>query len=216
MVILQNTTGYERTGGEGEMGDSRTERKRLVWIVNFINQDIDQLRSNDFLKLLIELFETIVEGVPSIVLPKIKSGESFLKDTPDRRIWAKSVQARIKSIFAKIYEAEKGKLWTPVLDFSKRISVLVGQGKVMIATSPNFDTDLEFAIAQLICDCSPGTESTRSLENLKRCRAPIGRGRKKTVCGNFFWQAHKKEKNYCSMKCAWRTHSAERKYKKRS
>ena len=52
----------------------------------------------------------------------------------------------------------------------------------------------------MIAECSPETIAPFiNLKNIK-CHAPN--------CKNFFWQAHKKEKNYCSNKCAWRAYSA--------
>jgi hypothetical protein len=193
---------------------SRTKRKQLLWIIDFINKDIGSLGMGDFLKLLIEMGEILLDITPFFIGFIPKKGkklykEFFREDTPTTRETVKSIQKKIRTVFEKLYEAKnkKGAIWTEILGYEARISVLVNRGTIIITEKPK--NNFEYKIAELISDCSPRAGTHRSLKNLKRCQAPIGRGGKQK-CNNFFWQAYKKEKNYCSTRCVWRAYSFER------
>jgi len=88
-----------------------------------------------------------------------------------------------------------------VMEFKGERYVTAGDNRIHVFSGRGWPS-LMFEIAKLIHDCSPVVEEKgekyRSLKNLKKCIAP--------GCNNFFWQAHKKEKNYCSNKCAMRAY----------
>jgi len=102
------------------------------------------------------------------------------------------------------------------LDFSpppfrfKATFILQGRGGRFIVGSDYFFNALEYEVADLIFRCSPEIGphiKYRSLANFKKCQLP--------TCQKYLWQVHKKEKNYCSNKCAWRAYAAFRRAEKK-
>jgi hypothetical protein len=85
------------------------------------------------------------------------------------------------------------------LDEKKVISVSVGHGEISIHESIS-PRDLEFEFAKLLYATSPKKDNlTASLDHVSRCQLE--------GCNNFLVKVHKKEKIYCSNKCAWRAYS---------
>jgi hypothetical protein len=215
--------------GGNSMKNPSSEKQRLAWIINFINQDIESLGDGDFLKLVMEIGENI-ESLRRISLTHfldqakretkgyridLSNGtrreiSPILPPPPDLRSQVKEEQRRLKIFLERILEA-KGSSSDITLfsyDIAEKIEVL--KDKIgIVRTVPEKPT--EFELAELIYECSPEKEKHgrwASLNYIKRCQAP--RGRKGEKCLNFFLQLHKTEKNYCSTKCAWRAYSAAR------
>ena len=133
--------------------------------------------------------------------------EDFLPgDTLFWRNKVKLLHARIKALFDRIFEEKEKRdldYAVAILGFKATFSVHVYQGDIWAG---HYSTKyaLEYEIAELIYRCSsPGKISTlgveHSLQNFKKCQN-LG-------CQKYFWQVHKKEKNYCSNQCAWRAYS---------
>lgn len=211
---------------------------KLLWILNFINQDIDSFKTGDFLKNLAEISYNI-HRLPFFMFPgsredflKLKSRENFLKlkkgkeplyeegiarfveDTPMMRDALKNIHTRLKSFLEILYDAknkyEKHTLdgvdalvTHAVLSYKVNHTIRAGHGMLYLSGDVN-KYDLEEELAELLYSCSEpaqtpfGESRGHILEKLKKCRAP--------GCNNFFWEAHKKEKNYCSNKCAMRAY----------
>lgn len=224
------------------MNRDKDKKQKLLWIINFINLNIDELGTGDFLKVLAEI-QGKLRNLPFFILPSRTKSEEELsdqlrkegpgsilvhkpgtmlvyrakkrglekkllvyEDTPKMRELIKQIQARLGNFLEEIYKAKDKPLENSLLSFQNLFVVMVGNGGITVFQVPSH-FDLEYELAQLIFDCSPPsdkaiedfTELVRSLKVLKRCQAP--------GCTKFFLQAHKKEKNYCSNKCAWRAYS---------
>jgi hypothetical protein len=205
------------------MNKIKNKLARLVWIIDFINQDIDALSSGDFLKYLAEINDN-VHNMPFYLDPGRredfyrhrkgrKTGGLFVEDTPLMRETLKErVHGRLKTFLEELYKAKsnyklyKDGIRAPRVILSNMIErdISAGYGEFSIYSIAG-EYNLEEELAVLIYDCTEpvlvphGPMDQHSLENLKKCQAP--------GCNNFFWQAHKKEKNYCSNKCAWRVYA---------
>jgi hypothetical protein len=202
------------------------ERQRLLWVIDFIHQDIERIRTGDFLKLFAELGETI-RTLPFVILPKEKglfhpkdypkSREVqppfvLIQDTLEMRELVKSVQTRVKAVFEKIYQesqspVRKGKKppFAYGIVHQETIPFVIDVGPDQIYAGPDrAPYSLEFEIGKLIYDvCPPDEGRYHTLKILKKCPAP----KRKGTCGKFFLQIHQKEKQYCSNQCAWRAYA---------
>jgi len=244
------------------MKKSNPRLRRLLWLLDFINLEIDTMAGGDIVKLLFEMRENYYDLLPfSELIPKNPIDEEVLRDIriselqkiysdeevrrveedyekrrqaaiekmspeeeayehkggsrlpSDKPFWrkeVKSVQKRIRDFIEKIFEAKDKDLGDAdsedLLDFPGKFFATVDKGGQFYVgySSIGSKHDLEYEIAQLIYDCSPpgGLEffgGPHSLQNLKKCQA--------LRCQKFFWQIHKKDKNYCSNKCAWRAYA---------
>jgi hypothetical protein len=203
---------------------------RLLWIINFINEDIVKLKKANFIKLLIEMRE-YVPGLPirlqlhQKVPDEIAFTYYFIEDTPRMRDVILGIQKQIKNVFDELFKRKNKFIEKTTMEFedifnwTSEISLAVGQGNIWLMHE--MDKFLEYEIAKLIVNCSPYSSIydkvetvdlpedsiIRSLKNLKKCGAP--------GCEKYFWQAFKKEKNFCSNKCAWRAYSKEKRSKEK-
>jgi hypothetical protein len=206
------------------MVKTKSKLARLLWIIDFINQDIDALPTGDFLKYLAEI-KANIHHMPFSLTPGSredfyrhlkgrKTGGCFVEDTPEmREILKERVHTRLKNFLEELYKTKsnykiyKGGQRLPRVFFTNTIQheISAGYGEFSIfSIAGKFDLEEEFA--RLIYDCTEPVQKEHdpdpeehNLANLKKCQAP--------GCDNFFWQAHKKEKNYCSTKCAWRVYA---------
>ena len=85
----------------------RTERQRLMWIIEFLNQDIDNLSAGDFLKMLVELPQNIKNIRVNIWKDDGRDryeirGYPLVEDTPLARKGVKSIQGRLKRFLETI------------------------------------------------------------------------------------------------------------------
>jgi hypothetical protein len=221
------------------MNTERSEKQRLVWIIDFINLNIDELTTGDFLKILAEI-QGKLKYLPFFFLPsrtdnkdqvskqiseqlqkvkpgailvgriienmQIKKNLLYYEDTPEMRELIKSIQSRLRKFLEEIYKPKDKPMNKSLLSFQNLFVVIVGDGGITLSQVGS-EYNLEYELAQLIFTCSPPlaekvipfSELVHSLAILKRCQAP--------GCDKFFLQIHKKEKNYCSNKCAWRAYS---------
>lgn len=212
------------------MEKQRRDIDKLLWTLNFINQDIDGLKTGDFLKLFSELREYFLAQIITVsklllkvpfesnteMEPFIKALESYaaLVDNNETREIVKGFQKDIRDFIEQIF-AENKKVGIVHLEFLTKTSIsIVGNQINIIKTNKCEDPSIKsnrpaiLEIAELIYNCSPDFISSkhgedesgffRSIKNLKRCQSP--------GCHNFFWQVHKKEKNFCSNKCAMRAY----------
>jgi hypothetical protein len=204
------------------MTKSKNELARLLWILDFINQDIETLGSGDFLKYLAEITNNL-QNIPFYLNPgsredfyRHKKGKKtanfFVEDTILMREKLKEVHTRVKIFLEELYKTKN--IHKPFKDgipyhrdiLSNMVErfVTAGSGEFLVGSMAG-KYNLEEGFAELIYDCTEpikkpyGLSDYHDLGNLKKCQA-VG-------CNNFFWQAHKKEKNYCSTKCAWRVYS---------
>jgi len=227
------------------MKKANPEMQRLLWIIDFVNQDIDNMPRADFVKLFIEMEERLkprmeqkligwkeidLALVKSVVLGRLKGDlppgsekqlwgektkpidlddESFLSLLRNR---AKEIQKIVKNVFDKIYDMktfsevdkrDKPPICENIFLFKATFSVEGGHGLIHVGPE-RFKQALEYEISDLIYRCSP-VEQTQygslfhRLDNFKKC--------KNSGCQRYFWQVHKKEKNYCSNQCAWVAYS---------
>ena len=193
------------------------KRRRLFWIIDFLNKDIDGLGSGDFLKVAAEIgnnFNTLYllpfgrkfdEGVDSFFdFPDVPP-----LDTPEWRGSIKEKQQRLRIFLANLIKARDNIFDSKVVVLKHNVTHMVDvtAGKLMAWPSPG-DNDLEYEFACLIYDCSPDrVKAYRNLDYIKRCQVPD--------CQNFFLQFYKKKKQYCSNQCAWRAYSADRRAKEK-
>ncbi len=144
------------------------------------------------------------------------------EDSEKIRESVKADQSRAKDIFQEIYDsARQTKQNRNIHTHEIQFTVRIGPGNIYVGPSSKvyghafvnpFSLevtndltwfDLKFEIAKMLYDCSDASDGMSRPLMLKKCEAPKRNG----SCGNFFLEAHKKEKNYCSNKCAWRAYA---------
>jgi hypothetical protein len=240
-TIRTSSKGSNAIGGEvTDVIKERSEKQRLIWIIDFINLNIDELATGDFLKLLAEM-QGKLRNLPFFILPSRPKDRKeefhqlrnigpggiilskaieklgrpvdfyYYEDTTDMRALMKSIQLRLRSFLELIYEAKDRSVDDPLEFLFKTNFGLRVAGESISLLPPKSKDDLEYELAQLIFRCSPTSEKAgqgfgdfvHSIKILKKCQAP----KRNALCGNFFLQVHKKEKNYCSNQCAWRAYS---------
>lgn len=187
------------------MKELRNEKQRLAWIINFMNQDIDNLGAGDFLKISAEIEENIRSLLLLPLTKKVKGGSLVYAprlppvNTPEWRNMIKGKQERLRSFLERLLEAKESSSVITLLKHNVYHEVYVSNGGIKIKPIGR-GGELEYEFAELIYECSPSERMEfRSLDYIRRCQA---RG-----CKNFFVQLHKIDKNYCSNKCAWRAYS---------
>jgi hypothetical protein len=212
------------------MDKFRTERQRLMWMIDFANQNIKELSTGDFLKAHAEMQENIKSLYSQIAFEKgedrlvfdgerafsIEGGGYSLEDTPQARQILFRIQDRLRAILETICDAQEDAQEAVDVEIPRSMSSHKGTLKIIIMPGGLFagrvatKIDLMYEIVKLLYDCSPPTQRVsgipfHSIKNLKRCQIP--------ECNKFFWQAHKKEKHFCSNKCAWIAHSRSKRAK---
>jgi hypothetical protein len=163
---------------------SNPELQRLLWLIDFINLDIDRLSKGDFQKLLIEMGENLR---PRIDIPGLWGGKiralleqalvsSWLKDAnlslPERLrdrfdsstliIFVKEAQRRVKTVFDKIYEMKdysggdkEGENFSYIRVLEFNEKFQVTVGHGKIEVGPEeFAKGLEHEVAELLYRCS--------------------------------------------------------------
>lgn len=202
----------------------RSEKQRLAWIINFINQNIESIGDGDFLKLISEmglnikslsalpwLHGTIKEwGKDPAILDMLEKVGLHLESF-DLRKQVQGFQSQLRTFLEKILNSKDSSQPEVITNYhGPAESVFVQADKINILPSAQDEIPLEYELSKLIYECSPESDSAgwKSLNYIKRCQAP--KGRKGERCQNFFLQLHKTEKNFCSTKCAWRAYSAAR------
>jgi hypothetical protein len=160
----------------------------------------------------------------------------FAEDTPEKRKYLIEVQNRLRRFLERILKAKEnsknvrvtdnkifkkrgkmildnkectygqGPLFKKILEENRKVSVMIGDGGILVDMMPG-EHALEFELADLLYETLPPQKNGiyASLDNIKRCQFP--------KCHKFFLQVHKKEKKYCSNKCAWRAYSKKRRDK---
>jgi len=191
------------------------KRRRLHWIVNFVNNDIDSLSKGDYFKTVAEIeinLKTLDFDAPIQKFEKEGSFPPFNsdrpRDTPEWRSAIQKIQQRLKKFLLKIIETKEGIPHLPIVISQHLTHTLqILNGKIM--SFPRLGKkELEYEFACLIYDCSPDLgKDYRSISYIKRCQAE--------ECPNFFLQFYKKRKKYCSNECAWRAYSADRRSKEK-
>jgi hypothetical protein len=164
--------------------DARS-KARLKWFLDFLYLDVDSLSPADFFKLLADLGNI---AKPELLL---KDGGKFP--------WVDSPQERQK---VKGYQEDLMKELEHILgmaQFSKSQGKAISEGTLEIAQIITVTGDRVSLSLERIED-SLRTEflqslSPFSLNDIKKCE--------REDCGRYFLKATKKEKRYCSNKCAW-------------
>jgi hypothetical protein len=123
------------------------------------------------------------------------------------RLRIKLVQANVQTVLENIYELSQKPKTKPLAfidayDREIRYVVSVGPGQIYVGPDLN-GYGLAIEIGKLIYEASPPGEGNYHTLKIKKCQAPQRKG----LCGHFFLQLHRKEKNYCSNQCAWRSYS---------
>ncbi len=206
------------------MAKKKTDKKRLTWIINFMNQNFDDLTPGEFAKLAIEagenmnhlfslsLVQKIVEDDPSFkelseqILQARKKIFPNISHPGDLRSQFKEEQKGLREFLNKLLDAEKtSNSYAELLEYDpppKFVNSM--KGKIYLVPGNGGKNGLEYELAELIFNCSPDQKTRAvlgsSFDYIKRCQ--------REGCPNFVIQLHKKEKTYCSNKCAWRVYSA--------
>ncbi len=184
-----------------EKSKSKSQKDRLLWVINFINQDIDSLKTGDFLKILSELKGNFKKPNPGIIniseLPirflsfpdRVGNTENALAyihqetrpsfDNPENRALVKYIQKQAKYFIESL---EKTKRINTITSIKFEINFTVLGGDNFLSTFKGTDKKyIEQEIFQLLYDCAEWKDEwgfVRSLESLKKCRAP--------GCNHFF------------------------------
>jgi hypothetical protein len=192
------------------------EKQKLAFLIDFINQDIESRSKGDLLKMISDIID-LGMGYDSYLVDSFVDGKGVLplEVLPETRDKLKELQNRLRGFLAKILATKNRKLGLRdpgyKLSFDTRKFISAFGGRLVVGFEGRGEYDIEFDFAQLIYDCFLTEEKgwfhedaldedfSASLDNIRQCRAP--------GCNNYFLRLYKKEKFYCSNKCAWRAHS---------
>ncbi len=181
-------------------------RDRMVWLLDFLNKDIDSLKTGDFLKLVFD-FAGFIYALPTLKVPGMWG-------TPEERILLKQSQGflrkRIKNILLEADTSPEafGKTFDDH-SYSVPCQIIVSPDRVFKVRflfpiwPPPFDETFK---AQLF-DAMIEVLSQFHLSRIKTCQKP--------GCGKYFYRKSTKgEGNFCSPRCQnWaRTHKWRQKY----
>jgi len=180
-------------------------KARLKWFLDFIYLDIDYLSRADFLKLLVDVGSIIYDPY----LTQLGTGKFPFADTPYMRQEIKEHQSYLKQILDGILGsgampheiATTGKSLRDLAQIREFFKDVQGKVRGSIAMTHKIlqVKDRVFLVpasnrvallTQFMASLSPF-----SLNDIKQCE--------REDCGRDFFRATKKEKRYCSNKCAW-------------
>ena len=189
----------------------KKDKVRLMWFLDFLTIDIDNLPRGDFFKLLVDIGSTFYH----MFLVHAENGKFPFADTPNMRKEVKESQEHLKKILDSLLGAETGphalfvmgsvEGWgepseirqdlrgTVISTVTIEEKIVKVKDKVFMIPGSTKDTMLTYFILSL---------ADFSLDDIKRCM--------REDCGKYFLKAHKKEKRYCSDRCAWVVNSRER------
>jgi len=178
-------------------------KARLRWFLDFLYVDIDSLPRADFFKLLVELGSMIRKAEFSLLgSPEIPWGDSeeMRQDIKEYQRHAKEnlevILCLAKGERAFLSLEEVCKLdWNDPNTLQKlgisetmemSLRVVVEEDRVGLAPTDDRDA-LTYALIEAL--------NPFSLNDIRKCE--------REDCGRYFLKATKKEKHYCSNKCAW-------------
>ena len=199
-------------------------KQKLACLIDFINQDIDSFSKGDLLKIFADISD-LGMGYEFYIVSGTVHGKAFPTpaDLPEAKINLKKLQNRLRAFLEKILATKNKRLGSKDSSFkltfeTPRKFILVDNGSLTLGFEGRGEYDVEFDFAQLIYDSFAKKDPWRSegfisedifdaevvakLADIRQCHAPD--------CKNYFLRLYKKEKYYCSNKCAWRVYSNSR------
>lgn len=170
-------------------------RSKAQWFLDFLYVDIDSLSRAEFLKLLVD-FEDIFRGpfIPFWAEGFRDEAAQYpwfprmpMVDTSILRQELKGYQQHLKKLLKSILDALKStKLRKTIIRLEMPFSIAISEDRIALFAGKTRDAlTAEFVNAL----------KHFSLNDIKKCE--------RRDCGRYFLKATKKEKRYCSNKCAW-------------
>ncbi len=186
-------------------------KQKLACLINLINMDIANLNRGDLLKVISDLTE-LGMGYEYRLFSGISNGKAVLdlRELPDAKKKLQEIHNRLKSFLEKILSTKNRRIGSKdsrfEISFQTKKSIGSSSGSLIVSEEAG-RYDLEFDFAKLILECFPwhknefgNPEPCISLDDIRQCAAP--------GCNKYFLRLYKKEKAFCSNKCAWRVYSA--------
>ena len=186
-------------------------KQKLARLVNFINMDVANLNRGDLLKVISDLTE-LGMGYEARLFSAISNGKAVLdlRDLPEAKKELQEIHDCLRAFLEKILSTKNRRIGSKdsrfEISFQTKKSIGSSSGSLIVSEEAG-EYDLEFDFAKLILECFPwrknefGTpEPCVSLDDIRQCSAP--------GCNKYFLRLYKKEKAFCSNKCAWRVYSA--------
>ena len=171
------------------------------WLSEFLSTDIEKVATSDFAKLSYEFF-CFVHGERTAYL----LGSGIYTDTENKREMFRIIQEELRIILERVVRwrdedpssaetpdprslpGEWGPLAKPKAHFNLTYTVNVFQDELWLEHDKNkLDEPMILSLFRLL--------SKFTLSSIKTCA--------NEPCGNFFIQTTKREKIYCSQRCAW-------------
>ena len=186
-------------------------KQKLARLVNFINMDVANLNRGDLLKVISDLTE-LGMGYEARLFSAISNGKAVLdlRDLPEAKKELQEIHDCLRAFLEKILSTKNRRIGSKdsrfEISFQTKKSIGSSSGSLIVSEEAG-EYGLEFDFAKLILECFPwrknefGTpEPCVSLDDIRQCSAP--------GCNKYFLRLYKKEKAFCSNKCAWRVYSA--------
>lgn len=171
----------------------RTPADKARWLSEYLGTEIDKLPTGDFLKLSYEVRLFLLGWTPlSDYSPEILA--EIRPDTDKNRAFLRAIQHGARELLKRIVrmrddEKTREELGAdPVAQFSLKYHVTVSENQLLVDYDQgDYLGAMIFWIVELL--------SKFTLSSIKTCA--------NEPCGNFFIQTTKREKIYCSQRCAW-------------
>ena len=170
-------------------------KARLKWFLDFLYLDVDSLSRADFFKLLADLGTISRDPFLSFEASK----QFSWVDSPEKRQEIKEYRDHLKTAFEHILNLwelrrlEEGSDIEEIFDRERKI------GSFKMALTMTILEDRVFFLPPQIKDTLVyefvHSLNPFSLNHIRKCE--------REDCGKYFLKATKKEKRYCSNKCAW-------------
>ena len=185
-------------------------KQKLARLMDFINTDVANLNRGDLLKVISDLTE-LGMGYEARLFSAISNGKAVLdlRDLPEAKKELQEIHDCLRAFLEKILSTKNRRIGSKdsrfEISFQTRKSIGASSGFLLVSEEAG-DYGLEFDFAKLILECFPwrenefGTpEPCVSLDDIRQCAAP--------GCNKYFLRLYKKEKAFCSNKCAWRAYA---------
>jgi len=160
------------------------------WLSEFLSADIDKMTEPEFYKLFLEFWLFVTHGGLGVGLIMTEVTDQFHPLAIETRADIKEAQSVVSDILSQVVtwrdSSKNQQLGFVAKNFPVEFKVRV-QGDSLSLDNKEDANLLWFAVLELL--------SQFSLSWIRKCA--------NEPCGNFFVQSTKREKIYCSQRCAW-------------